>query len=153
MARKIKYRIWDKQTKNFITENGHGLHNYSNWSIDVFTGKLIDYVGVIDGDHDSNFIPEVAPEYYFDGIDPIRECRYELQECTHLLDISNNVIYEGDILKYDGLSLTYPFIGVVEFVNCHFSMFEQSSQCRISLGAGLKLKIIGNIFQTPHLLA
>jgi YopX protein len=96
-----KYRIWDKSDGCFITKNGHSLHCYSNWSIDVFSGKLVDYLGQIDGDHGDNFIQNFAPDYFIKDLKAVKECPYVVQEFTGLKDAHGKEIYEGDIMFAD----------------------------------------------------
>ena len=60
---RFKFRIWDNHNEQFV-ENSSSLHCYSNWSIDAFTGEIIDYVGILDGDHGNNYTPNPNPNYY-----------------------------------------------------------------------------------------
>ncbi len=72
------------------------------------------------------------------------DCLDNVQQFAGLLDVNGVEIYEGDIIKYEGTSLEYPFIGQVKFGNCSFYAIEDDS-VRITLGVGLKLEVVSNI--------
>ena len=95
----IKFRIWDKQAKRFVA-NDSSLHCYSNWAIDPFTGKVIDYVGIIDGDHESGYSKNLDPGWYMNGINPIKEPQYIAQQFVGLLGRKKQEIYVGDVVEF-----------------------------------------------------
>ena len=163
--RQLKSRIWDKQNRHWITENGYSLHCNSNWAICPFTGTLTDYVSTIDNGV-VTYTASPATEYYLTAKGIVSEPRYVVVQCTGLKDSKGKEIYEGDILSfvttrssYDGLFSGNTLIGEVKWSDLHCaSVFKISSDDRHD-GEEFQLfndsrnkEIIGNIFETPELL-
>jgi uncharacterized phage protein (TIGR01671 family) len=151
MNRQIKFRIWDRQAKAW-TENDCSLHCFSNWQIDPFTGQLTDFVGVIDGDRETRYNANPAPNYYFRGSEIMNEPRYVLVQFTGLTDKNGVEIYEGDILKlnelnYEVMWVDGQFIATCPYYNkYHWPKFEHfAREARCS-------EVVGNIFENPELL-
>jgi hypothetical protein len=149
MNRQLKFRIWDKQNKNWL-KNSNSLHCYSNWTICPFTGNLVDYVGTFDGDHEESFTASPAADYYLEGIKFVKEPRYVIQQYTGLKDSKGVEIYEGDIVKWH---VGENNLSEVIFQNGSFMVRG------INWGAFWYLsdycdfyKIIGSIMQNPELI-
>lgn len=147
--RELKFRIWDKQNKKWITENGHSLHCFSNWSICPFTGKLTDYVGAFDGDHGETYTANPTPDYYITASGVVKEPRYIVVEYTGLKDKNGKEIYEGDIILGEFYDTEYHHSETIK----HEVVFNNGAyNIASSNWHNPSLKIIGNIFETPELL-
>jgi YopX protein len=153
MNRQLKFRIWDKQTKKWL-ENSNSLHCYSNWTICPFTGNLVDYVGVIDGDNNDTFTSSPANDYYFDKKRVlIKEPRYVIQQYTGLKDSKGIEIYEGDICNAGMV------IGPIEFIIGSFSLasnplieFMSKDTCVFSPDfdpSWIDVEVVGNVCENP----
>lgn len=148
--REIKFRIWDKQNKNWL-ENSSSLHCYSNWTICPFTGKLVDYIGAYDGDHGDTFTSSPADDHILQGKFLLKP-RYVIQQYTGMKDRHGNDIYEGDILKYGDLYYEvmwadYQWIATCPYYNhYHWPKFE-------SFGREARSSIVsGSVFENPELI-
>ena len=150
--RELKFRIWDKQIKNWL-ENSSSLHCFSSWTICPFTGNLVDYVGDYSCD---SFTSSPAVDYYWHGTTIIKEPRYVIQQYTGLKDKNGKDIYEGDIVS--GICLNDgPQICVVGFDT--FGIFYTKIKfypCEewdnVAMLAQEHNEIIGNIFENSEFL-
>jgi len=160
-----KFRIWDKQERHFL-KNSTSLHNYSNWSIDAFSGRVIDYVGSIDGDHETLFSQSVDPDWYLNpdakkGLEVIKESPYVIQRSTGIMDKNGKEIYQGDIvemtyqvgfLSLEEQTKEIKFTGTIDFCeyggnNLEIVVKENGRVERHSLKEAVNSTIIGNIFE------
>lgn len=170
MNRQLKFRIWDKQNKNWL-KNSSSLHCYSNWAICPFTGNLVDYVGAFDGDHGESFTASPAADYYLEGTKLVKEPRYVIRQYTGLKDKNGVLIFEGDIVKYARAKVERiesskgcfssklielgNEIGEILFIKPSFCLsFDHIRYDDINemCVAEHRYEVIGNIFETPELL-
>lgn len=144
MNRQLKFRIWDKQNKNWL-KNSSSLHCYSNWAICPFTGNLVDYVGDYGCD---SFTSSPAADYYFEGAEIVKEPRYVIQQYTGLKDSKGVEIYEGDIVdcKYDDEKV----IAEIKYSE-EYAAFLCGENALWQGWLG-KAEIIGNVFENPELI-
>ncbi len=161
MNRQLKFRILDKQNKNWL-KNSSSLHCYSNWTICPFTGNLVDYVGDYGCD---SFTSSPAVDYYFEGVKIVKEPRYVIQQYTGLKDKNGKKIYEGDIVKalpatrygmgvdqgqHDYMLLRTPKI--VLYKDSSFKLFDKNDITSMNYCIDNDVEVIGDIMQNPELI-
>jgi uncharacterized phage protein (TIGR01671 family) len=167
MNREIKFRIWDKKFKKWLTSGDGGTHCSSNWAIDPFTGKIIDYV-----ECDGEYTPSEEPDRYFDGRVSIKESPFVKQQYTGAKDRVGIEIYEGDIVEFYpwnspkkaledylcknvkkviwGLDYgQYPSAGW-SVINLQPADLEDGHQ--LNYMDSRNMEVVGNIFENPELL-
>lgn len=151
--KKIKFRVWNKKHKRWLTDNDHSTHCCSNWMLDIFTGKIVDYV-----DCGGEYSPSEEPNHYFDGQGSVKESPFVIQQYTGLKDKHDVDIYEGDILHdvFDGAS--YPKEACDEILTCvwrpHSGLYSFENKDNEYYWAEIanSCKVIGNIFENSELL-
>ena len=143
--RELKFRVWDKQIKNWL-ENSSSLHCFSSWTICPFTGNLVDYVGDYSCD---SFTSSPAVDYYWQGTTIIKEPRYVIQQYTGLKDKNGKEIYEGDIILGEFYDTEYHHSVTIK----HEVVFNNGAyNIASSNWHKPSLEIIGNIFENSELL-
>lgn len=144
-----KFRIWDKSTDKF-RDNDASLHAWSNWSLDVFSGELIDYV-----QSGENISPSKEQTCYMKKGKVIYEPRYVLQQYTNLLDDSGQEIYEGDIVEINYKSKIHSeesYIGDVYWEDGKYMIGKMDYPSLNRKDKIHLIYVIGNVVHNPELL-
>jgi uncharacterized phage protein (TIGR01671 family) len=132
MNRQLKFRVWDKQNKNWDAELNEGTYGWDTEGITL--NQFIEYITCARQDPYPN-----------------QEKRFIIQQFTGLKDKDGKEIYEGDIVEND--LITSKSIQIVQWDDGH-GCFKLSCDSHLEMltNTNITLKIIGNIFETPDLI-
>lgn len=120
----LRFRAWDKDFKYMLYTDDDLLVCVSSSGIEAINTSLT--IGVSDGDMKN----------------------FKIMQSTGLKDKNGVEIYEGDIVEN-----SYKEIGFIKNSNDAFCFNRKERNLYLSgLGAGSPFEILGNIYETPHLL-
>ena len=148
--RELKFRVWHKGRKSWLNDQA-GTHLWSEYCLNIFTGELVEF---ITGDGVS-YSRDGEPEFYFSGLDGIKESPYIIQQFTGLKDINGKDIYEGDILrntKYTDITAFVRWANELEYAGWSLAQRYDDIGSLFIYKNMENLQIIGNILETPELL-
>ena len=138
MRRDIKFRVWDKITKEIYPVERLYFKNGKVTHVGIDCENIKDEFQIID----IKFI--------------------ELLQYTFLKDVKGNEIYVGDIVKCTelGNESIKEWISAVEYDDCDYVVHENKNcDCSLNLFFGginkyplTEIEVIGNIYKTPELL-
>lgn len=149
-ARKPSFRIWDNQQCVFVG-NSASLHCFSNWTVDAFTGEIVDFVGVVDGSsREQVYTASPNPGCYASGKRIVKKPRYELVQFTGLRDASRRKIYEGDILERSAPAGAFTYVCEWSVPEAAYMLRDQWGKMEVFLPDFLPaLRVVGNIRENP----
>lgn len=137
---KKEFRVWCHRTKSWLHNEVTSTHVWSDYSIDIFNGKLYEYV-TNDGEH------------FYKHKD---DSEFTIHLWTGLYDKNGKKIFEGDIVEYQLLSererKILDLISIVEFVNGSFGFFMTGFNDHFRQLNQLDVKVIGNIMENKNIL-
>ena len=143
--REIKFRVWNKKYKRWLTDNDYGTHCSSNWMMDIFTGKIVDFVN-----SNQYYSPQYDPGYYTVGMEVVKESPYVIQQYTGLKDKNNKEIYEGDVLLINWLGLP-EYTDDVCWMPKTLTWYP-TGVLTTEISSDYSFEVVGNIFETPELM-
>jgi uncharacterized phage protein (TIGR01671 family) len=138
--REIKFRVWDKELKEFSSWTNRDPH------FDISNGRLFFWERT--RNEDGSFGGDIILEDLSD--------RFILQQYTGNEDKNDVEIYEGDILKCDAQTENghkEVLIGEVRFQDFEYVILTENDKWPCASFKVLDTKeIVGNIFENPELL-
>ncbi len=146
MNRKIKFRVWDKQNKKFVTKIENSCHGED----EGYSTYNNIYIGL-----NGNLINNDTSGGWGGRETELNAENYIIQQFTGLKDCNNKEIYEGDIIDI-GSRLGYclvdksesnPALVYTYLDKEHFGWEENFENIDAE-----NIEIIGNIFENPELL-
>jgi uncharacterized phage protein (TIGR01671 family) len=131
---KKEFRVWCHRTKSWLHNETTSTHVWSDYSIDIFNGKLYEYV-TNDGEH------------FYKHKD---DSEFTIHLWTGLHDKNGKKIFEGDILKYDiGLGPLYWEV----YMDTEKGMWRTTKSNGGNTGNWFdQYEVAGNIMENPELL-
>ena len=155
--RELKFRMWDKVNNKFISPFRFEHDDYYKTTGMV----LLDFHGKIRIAEYSSGNGDNSASSVYSEID--NADNYVVQQYTGLTDKNKNLIYEGDIVKYNPDKPNIERIGIIEFSNYYKGWSIKDSHCYplsdfgvYSLGSPFLsfnwTEIVGNIFEHAELL-
>lgn len=149
--RDIKFRVWDKQCRLYLTLAG------ADWGGEKDRGTFCNfkYIHLFPPEG----VPMINPSPHYGGClsfkltDDIDDNRLVFEQYTGLKDENNTEIYEGDVVKYDGLIYSIKY-QLSRFMLCaprkmSICLSELMYDCDTNR---LNCEIIGNIHVNSELL-
>lgn len=129
MDRAIKFRAWDTERKQFVSEGEIVFSNYGDTHIKVYPNSQ-DYIG------------DICHDYY-------KPSRFIVIQFTGLYDCEEKEIWEDDVVEYTqhhfNTDMTKVKRKVVKWNYDRWNIHETSA-------GESNIKVLGNIYEHPNLL-
>ena len=92
-----RFRIYSNKLKCHV-QNEHGTHCFDSWTIDPFSGEVIDYVGSYSGEH-TVYSKDEDPGWWLEGINIVKGKQYVIEQFSGSKDMKGKDIFERDVLR------------------------------------------------------
>ena len=145
---KKEFRVWCHRTKSWLHNEVTSTHVWSDYSIDIFNGKLYEYV-TNDGEH------------FYKHKD---DSEFTIHLWTGLYDKNGKKIFEGDILRHEFHPHNKNFVMKWNVLSWELFDTKEYGDEYIESAVSLDVKndngrwtvdelvVIGNTFENPELL-